>query len=107
VGVPATIESHGEIEIICETLAELAPNKTARLVFRAWEDATPPFQIKIRSPSGAMILERVIRELPTGDPQSPPPITFSVQEGDYEIEIGQLTGPAEGHAVITVPGRHG
>ena len=43
-----------------------------------------------------------MRELPTGDPQSPPPVTFSVQKGVYEIVVAQLNGGAEGRATITV-----
>jgi hypothetical protein len=98
----ATIESHGDIEIICQSLNELAPNKMARLVFRTYADASPPWQVRVRSPSGQTILERVMRELPTGEPQSPPPITFSVQKGVYEIIVGQLKGSAEGRATIKV-----
>lgn len=101
----ASIESHGDIEIACENLGELAPNKIARLIFRAYADAFPPFQIRVRSPSGNLIVERVIRELPTGEPQSPPPISFSVQKGDYQIRVAQLRGKAEGHATLTIPGR--
>jgi hypothetical protein len=96
------IETHGDIEIICQSLAELAPNKLARLIFRTYADCAPPWQVRVRSPSGQTILERVMRELPTGEPQSPPPITFSVQKGDYEIVVAQLKGDAVGNATITV-----
>ena len=97
-----TIESHGDIEIICQSLSELAANKRARLVFRTYADVSPPWQVRVRAPSGQTILERVMRELPTGDPQSPPPVTFSVQKGVYEIVVAQLNGGAEGRATITV-----
>ena len=100
--VPATIESSGEIEIVCQDIGNLGPNKMARLVFRTWEDASPPYQIKVRSPTGKLILERVVRVLPTGEPQSPAPVAFSVVRGDYEIEIQELRGKAEGHAKLTV-----
>jgi hypothetical protein len=102
--MPATIEIHGDIEIICQSINELAPNKIARLVFRTFGDGAPPWQIRVKSPSGKLILERVIRELPTGEPQSPPPVTFSVQKGTYEITVAQLKGKgtAEGHATIKV-----
>ncbi|MEQ9325439.1 MAG: hypothetical protein RIF41_40105 [Polyangiaceae bacterium] len=100
--MPGSIDTHGDIEIICQTAAELAPNKIAKIVFRAWEDATPPFEIKVWSPSGNVIVERVIRELPTGQPQSPPPISFSVQRGNYEIVVHQIKGSAEGKATLTV-----
>jgi hypothetical protein len=101
--MPATIESHGDIEIICQSLSELGPNKVARLVFRMFAEAAPPWQIRVKAPSGKMILERVMRELPTGDPQSPPPLTFSVQKGTYEITVTQLKGGGvEGRATINV-----
>ena len=99
----ATIESSGDIETICQT-DDLAPGKTARLVFRAWDDTSPPFTVKVRSPAGKTILERVIRDLPTGRPQSAPPVTFSISmSGDYKITIGELYGKAEGEATLRVP----
>jgi len=99
--VPATLETQGDIEIICET-ADLGPNKNAKLVFRTWGEAQPPYQIKVRSPTGNVIVERVIRQLPTGDPQSAPPVSFTVQKGTYEVFVGQLRGGAEGRATLVV-----
>jgi hypothetical protein len=100
--VPAKIESSGDIEVLCDT-HELGPNKTARLVFRLVRvDLSPPFQLRVRAPSGQLILERVIRELPTGEPQAAPPVTFTVRQGEYRIEIAQLRGGAGGHATLTV-----
>ncbi len=100
--MPGKIEVHGDIEIICQSISELGPNKMARLVFRTYGESMPPWQIRVTSPSGKMILERVLRELPTGEPQSPPPITFSVQKGVYQITVAQLKGDEEGHATIHV-----
>ncbi len=99
--MPSRLESHGDIEIICLT-DDLGPNKMAQIVFRAFGDAMPPFEISVKSPSGHIILKRVIRELPTGEPQSPPPITFSVQKGQYEILVAQLRGTAEGQATLVI-----
>ncbi|RLB66012.1 MAG: hypothetical protein DRI90_00505 [Deltaproteobacteria bacterium] len=101
VAVPATLETQGEIEVICET-TNLAPNRNAKLVFRTWGDAQPPYQIRVRAPSGKVIVERVIRQLPTVDPQSAPPVSFSVQKGEYEISVTQLRGGAEGLATLTI-----
>lgn len=101
--MPAKIESHGDIEIICST-HDLAPNKIAKVIFRTVDMPSPPYQIRIKSPSGKIILERVIRELPTGAPQSPPPVQFTVQKGQYEIHIAQIKGTAEGMAVLDVYG---
>ncbi len=101
--MPTTIESIGDIESICQT-DDLAAGKTARIVFRAWDDVTPPFTVKVRGPSGKLVLERVIRDLPTGKPQSPPPVMFSVaSSGEYRIEIKELYGKAEGQATLSVP----
>ncbi len=101
--MPTTIESTGDIESICQT-DDLAAGETARIVFRAWDDVTPPFTIKVRGPNGKMVLERVIRDLPTGKPQSPPPVMFSVaQAGEYQIEIKELYGKACGEAKLLVP----
>ncbi len=99
--MPSRLETHGDIEIICLT-DDLAPNKMAQIVFRAFGDAMPPFEIMVKAPSGNVIVKRVIRELPTGEPQSPEPIAFAVQKGDYEIMVNQLRGGAEGQATLTV-----
>lgn len=96
------VDSSGNIEIICEESA-LRPGQMARLIFRAWEDTMPPFQIRVRSPSGTLIVDRVIRELPTSEPQSAPPITFSVWKGDYTIEVNELKGNGAGTATLRVP----
>ncbi|HHH30825.1 MAG TPA: hypothetical protein ENK57_21115 [Polyangiaceae bacterium] len=98
----ARIESSGDIEIICQT-DDLSAGKTARLVFRAWDDTKPPFTVKVVDPTGKSILERVLRELPTGKPQSAPPVTFSVSVvGQYAISIRELYGKLEGEATLTV-----
>ncbi|MBW2453196.1 MAG: hypothetical protein JRI68_01735 [Deltaproteobacteria bacterium] len=99
--MPATLETQGDIEVICET-TDLAPNKNAKVVFRTWGEAQPPYQITVRSPTGNIILKRVIRVLPTGDPQSSPPVSFTVQKGTYEISVGQLRGGAEGHGTLVI-----
>jgi hypothetical protein len=100
--VPATLETHGDIEVRCDNTDTLAPNRMAKLVFRAYDDTSPPFQIIVKSPSGKIILKRVLRVLPTGAPQSPPPIAFSVIAGDYVISISELKGTAEGHATLSI-----
>lgn len=76
---------------------------TARVVFRSWDDVSPPFTVKVKDPTGKTVLERVIRELPTGRPQSAPPLTFSVAiVGAYKISIKELYGGKEGEATLTV-----
>lgn len=98
----ATIESTGAIDIKCETHGLVAA-KMARLTFHAWSDATPPFQLKIHSPSGKLIVDRVIRDLPTGEPQAPDPVSFTVVSGEYRIVIQELRGNARGEAVLRIP----
>ncbi len=98
----ASIENHGEIEILCQSLSDVAPGKTVRLVFRPYVTGVPPYQVRVRAPSGKVILERVLRELPTGEAQTAAPITFSVQAGQYEISVKQLTGGTEGKAQLVV-----
>ncbi|AUX27694.1 hypothetical protein SOCEGT47_082920 [Sorangium cellulosum] len=100
--VSDTIENEGDIETISQT-TPVSVGDTVRLVFRAYDEATPPFNIKIRSPSGKVIIERVLRDLPTGKPQSASPVEFSASAaGEYKIEIKQLYGKQKGTAVLRV-----
>jgi hypothetical protein len=99
----ATIESTGAIDIRCNTHG-LVASKKAQLTFHAWDDASPPVQLTVVAPSGQVILDRLLRCLPTGDPQAPPPITFSVLRGEYKITITELHGgKAQGKATLRVP----
>jgi hypothetical protein len=96
------IDNSGDIETICQT-DPVTAGVTVSLVFRSDEDSAPPFTVRVKSPAGKVILERVLRELPTGQPQSAPPVTFSVSTaGDYRIEIWQLYGKTRGDAVLHV-----
>jgi hypothetical protein len=100
--VARTIESSGDIETICKTDPAKA-GEEIKLVFRAEEDAEPPFTLKIKSPAGKVIVERVIRDLPTGRPQSALPVTFTASSGgDYKIEIKQIQGKQRGEALLRV-----
>ena len=97
----ATVKSTGDIESICQS--GQAAGDTAELVFRSWDDVSPPFTVKVRDPGGKTILDRVLRELPTGRPQSPPPVSFPIKEsGQYRIVIRELYGKAEGAATLTI-----
>ena len=97
-----TIESVGDIETICKTDPAKA-GEEIKLVFRAEDDADPPFTLKIKSPSGKVIVERVIRDLPTGKPQSAPPVAFTASSGgEYKMEIKQLQGKQKGEATLRI-----
>lgn len=99
----ARIEYSGGIESICQDSGALAPGMTAKLIFRLWDDVTPPVTIKIKGPDGKIVLDRVIRELPTGSPQSGSPVTFLVATaGVYLVDVKELYGQVEGSAKLTV-----
>lgn len=92
----------GEIEAICKT-EPARLGDVIKLVFRAEDDADPPFNVKIKSPSGKVIVERILRELPTGRPQSAAPVEFTASAtGAYKIEIKQLYGKQCGTANLNV-----
>ena len=100
--MPQVIESTGTIETIC-SLPTLTVGDTVKLVFRALDDSEPPYTCKVTSPGGKVIVERVLRDLPTGKPQSAPPVNFVVaQSGDYRVDIWQLYGKSRGQATLHV-----
>jgi hypothetical protein len=109
----ALIESSGEIEILCfptgatvrhSVLFEaFAPGDRLSLVFTPIDGATAPYSLKVFSPTGATIHDTIVRDLPTGTPQSPPPIEFVVSaKGVYRIEIREMRGRQRGEAKVRV-----
>jgi hypothetical protein len=111
----AIIECSGDIEIFCYPSGGAAikssvpffdainPGDRLSMVFTPGDSATPPYSLKIVSPSGATILDTIVRDLPTGTPQSPPPIEFVVSvRGPYRIEIRELRGRQRGEAKLNV-----
>ncbi|AKT37063.1 hypothetical protein [Chondromyces crocatus] len=100
--MPVTVDNSGDIETFCQN-SPVSVGDPIRLVFRAYEEATAPFNVRIRSPGGKVIFERVLRELPTGQPQSAPAVEFSASAaGEYRLEIKQLYGKQRGEAVLHV-----
>lgn len=96
------IESTGSIESIC-TASSIKVGDSVKLTFRALEDSDPPYTVKVTSPGGKVVLERVLRELPDGRPQSAPPVIFNaLVDGDYRVDIWQLYGKTRGQAVLHV-----
>ena len=70
---------------------------------RCDDEPAPPYNLRVKSPSGKTIVERVLRELPTGQPQSAPPVSFTVSTpGEYTVEIKQLYGKQKGDAILRV-----
>ena len=98
-----TVDNSGDIETICKT-DPVRSGESVSIVFRPIDDdIAPPFTVRIKSPQGKVIVERVLRELPTGRPQSAPPVSFTISApGDYKIEIVQLYGKQRGDAVLHV-----
>lgn len=107
------VENHGSIEAFCQTAES---NTTRRSMFFdeihvgdrvslcfGGDDTKPPYSLKIRAPGGSVVIERMIRELPTGRPQSEPPIEFVVSSrGAYLIEIKEVRGTNWGKATLNV-----
>jgi hypothetical protein len=111
----AIIESSGDIEIFCfpsggpvlksavPFFDAINPGDRLSIVFTPGDDTTPPYSLKVVSPSGATIVDTIIRDLPTGTPQSPPPVEFVVSvRGQYRIEIRELKGRQRGEAKVKV-----
>ena len=110
----ALFELSGEIEIFCYpsgagTRASVpffdavTIGDRLSLVFTPGEGSGPPYSLKVFSPSGANILDSIVRDLPTGTPQSPPPIEFVVSaKGIYRVEIREQRGRAHGAVKVRV-----
>ena len=97
-----TVDNTGDIETYSKADPVNAGDLVS-LIFRADDEINPPFNIRIKSPSGTVILERVLRELPTGKPQSAGPVTFTASApGEYKIEVWQLYGKQRGDAILRV-----
>ena len=114
--MPGPIESSGSIEILCfpsgaagkgrgsvPFFEAISLGDRVSVVFNDDDGSSPPYTLKIFSPSGANILDTVVRELPTGAPQSPPPIDFIISaKGTYRIEIKEMRGRQRGEAKLRV-----
>lgn len=104
--MPSRIDSHGEIDTFFygdQRQMAVGVGDRFQLVFRAIDSPTPPIGIVIQSPNGQKIVDRVLRELPTGQPQSAPPVEFiPSQKGNYQIEVKELRGKQRGTATLSV-----
>jgi hypothetical protein len=111
-----SIDSTGPIETFCQRADEAPVSRRSSLMFDpicvgdrvllcfgAYDSGGAPYSLKIRGPSGAVVLDRIIRELPTGMPQSEPPVELVVSSrGDYAIEIREVRGTNWGKATLHV-----
>jgi hypothetical protein len=108
----ASVDSSGEIEVTCFPIGPVQRMRVfdrvtigdrLALVFTPIDEMNPPYQLKITSPSGANILDTIIRDLPTGLPQSPPPVEFVVSaRGVYRVEIREMRGRQRGEASVKI-----
>jgi len=110
------IESSGDIEIYCHPTRstsrgtapffdKIAAGDRLSIVFVPSETAVPPYTLKVVSPSGATIVDTLVRDAPTGAPQSPAPVEFVVSaNGTYKIEVRTLNGRQRGEARVRVGG---
>ncbi len=110
----ALFEPSGEIEIFCYPTGagtrssipffdSVTIGDRLSLVFTPGDGSAPPHTLKVFSPSGANILDMIVRDLPTGTPQSPPPIEFVVSaKGVYRVEIREQRGRQRGEVKLRV-----
>lgn len=99
-----TLESQGEIEtMLYGDGMHLAVGDRVSIVFHSIDDPHPPIEVVIQSPAGHRILQRVLQELPTGLPQSAPPVEFvPLAGGLYQIEVRELRGKQRGTATLRI-----
>lgn len=111
--MPGPIESSGDIEIYCHPtnassrgsvphFEKITAGTRLALLFVPGE-LSPPYSLKVFSPSGNNILDTLVRDPPTGAPQSPAPIEFVVSStGIYRIEVRSMNGRQRGEARVRV-----
>lgn len=100
--MPVQTQNTGHIETIVKEEPS-RPGDAVELVFRAHDDAVAPFNIRITAPSESVIVERVLRELPTTQPQSAPPVRFIASVfGVYKLSIWELYGTERGECTLTI-----
>ncbi len=99
------IDSSGEIEIVnpAPRSHAFAIGDRIQLIFRPIDEPNPPYKLKITAPSNKVIVDTIIRSLPTDKAQSAPPFEFSPSvAGIYVIDIRETTGRAYGTAKLKI-----
>lgn len=103
--MPQILDSSGEIEIVIVSsrVAKFAIGDRVQLVFRPIDAPSPPYTLRVTSPTGKSIVDTIIRTLPTGEPQSAPPFEFSPSVlGVYTVELKESRGRAYGKASLKI-----
>lgn len=108
----ASIDSSGDIAIgIYSSVSGRSTNFLDRfnvgdrlpLVFTPVDGTNPPYSLRVLSLNGATLLDTLVKDLPTGLPQSAPPIDFLVSaKGIYRVEIRELHGTQRGEAQVRI-----
>ena len=109
-----TIQTSGDIEIYLHPAGaagrgsvpffdKITVGDRIALLFVPDGSETPPYSLKIFSPTGATVMDTLVRAVPTGGPQSPPPLEFIVSaRGKYKVEIRSLKATQRGEATFDV-----
>lgn len=103
--MPQFTDSSGEIEIVVTNsrVGAFSIGDRVALIFRPIDEPNPPYKLKVTAPSGATIVDTIIRSLPTGEPQSAPPFEFSPSVlGLYKIDIREMNGRAFGTGKLKI-----
>ncbi|AKT40086.1 hypothetical protein [Chondromyces crocatus] len=99
----AEVVTHdGDIDVLCP--CNLGPKGApVQLAFQAYDHADPPFSIRIKAPSGKVVVERVVRdEALTGRTRGISVDFRPDLAGDYSVEVKQVYGELRGKATLRV-----
>ena len=99
------IDSSGEIEtLLHDSMGQtIGVGDRVAFVFRSRDEPDSAVSVIVTSPSGQKIVDRVVRELPTGRPQSAPPVEFiPAVSGTYTIDVREVRGKQRGTATLKV-----
>jgi hypothetical protein len=98
------IDSSGEIEIVSlSRSSRFTLGERVQLIFKLVDAPNPPYKLTVTSPNGKIIVDQIIRDLPTGEPQSAPPFEFTPSvTGVYKIEMREMRGRAYGKGDLKV-----
>lgn len=82
-----SVVNHGDfVELIA--LDGRTRDGRVRMVFSDRSQDVGPVSLRVRNPAGKVVVERVLRDLPTRDSSLCPPVSVPVPHaGDYTIEV--------------------
>lgn len=100
--IAEVVANDGDIDVLCPK--NLTPSSDpVHLAFQACDPLDPPFSVRIKAPSGKVIVERVLRDDVCGRSRGGQALGFRPEvAGDYRIEIKQVYGALRGQAILRV-----